>query len=56
MNETTDHLMLGCNYSEAIWNQVAGRFNLPSYSQLPVDQGPKACISAIITSGAKKEK
>jgi hypothetical protein len=29
---------------------------LPSYNELPVDQGPKACISAIIISGTKKEK
>jgi hypothetical protein len=35
IHETTNHLLTGCNFTEAIWNLVAARYNLPSYAQLP---------------------
>jgi hypothetical protein len=56
MNETSDHLILGCNFSEAVWNVVAARFQLPGYHDLPIRQGPGACVTAIISTGSKKEK
>jgi hypothetical protein len=56
MVETTDHLILGCNFSEVVRNLVAERFQLPRYHDLPIHQGPGACITAIISSGTKKEK
>jgi hypothetical protein len=48
MLETTNHLMMGCNFSEVVWNLVATRFNLPRYSQLPVSKGFRACLSALL--------
>jgi hypothetical protein len=34
MNESTDHLLTKCNFTEATWNLVAIRFSLPAYAQL----------------------
>jgi hypothetical protein len=56
MLETTNHLLMGCNFAEAVWNLVAARFNLPLYNQLPVSQGLTAYLSALLITGSKREK
>jgi hypothetical protein len=33
MFETTNHLLMGCNFSEAVWNLVAARFNMSVYKR-----------------------
>jgi hypothetical protein len=37
MFETT---LLECNYTEAVWNIVAGKFGLPGYGFLSHSEGP----------------
>jgi hypothetical protein len=40
MFETTNHILLECNYTEAVWNIVAGKFGLPGYGFLSHSEGP----------------
>jgi hypothetical protein len=34
MSENTEHLLIGCNFTEAAWNLVAENFDLPRYNVL----------------------
>jgi hypothetical protein len=56
MNEMTSHLLIQCNYTEAVWNLVAGYFNLPNYSLMGMEGGPKGWVQAIRRTGDKNEK
>jgi hypothetical protein len=40
IHETTNHLLTRCNYTEAVWNEIAPRFQLPSYAFMPPAGGP----------------
>jgi hypothetical protein len=31
IHETTEHLLTGCNFTEAVWDLVAARYNLPLF-------------------------
>jgi hypothetical protein len=41
IHETTTHILTECNYIEALWNIVASRFSLNTYSQMSQYGGPK---------------
>jgi hypothetical protein len=56
MSETTDHLLMGCNFFEDVWNLVAARFIMPVYNLLRAHQGLKACFSEITRSRSKADK
>jgi hypothetical protein len=54
--ESTDHLLTRCNYTEAVWNLLAGHFNLPSFNQISLSGGPVQWSEYLSASGSKKEK
>jgi hypothetical protein len=39
MFETTNDILLECNYTDAVWNIVAGNFALPGYAILNHSEG-----------------
>jgi hypothetical protein len=55
MNETTTHLLTGCNYTEATWNLVASKFALQDNSLIAAG-GPFEWVKQIRRSGSKEEK
>jgi hypothetical protein len=56
MNETTVHLLTECNYTEATWNLVAARFNLPGYDFFGSSHGPLQWVHQLQTVGSKADK
>jgi hypothetical protein len=52
IHETTEHLT-NCNFTEAAWNQVASKFSLPSYNDMP---GPVQWILKLVSGGSKKKR
>lgn len=56
VNETTDHLLTQCNYTEALWNLVASRYNLPRYQELNNVQGTKNWILSLRQSNGRQVK
>jgi hypothetical protein len=56
LEETTQHLLTDCNYTEAVWNLVAPHFNLPSYQILQLQGEPIQWFQAILQGGSAKEK
>jgi hypothetical protein len=54
--ETAQHLFTQCNYSEALWNSIAAKYNLPGYVSFINLEGPTDWITFIMSSGRKKEK
>jgi hypothetical protein len=52
IHETTEHLT-NCNFTEAAWNQVASKFSLPSYNDMP---GPVQWILKLVSGGSKKKE
>jgi hypothetical protein len=56
IEETTSHLLAQCNYSEAVWNLIAPHFNLPGFSVMVVQGGPKQWFNFVLRSGNKKGK
>jgi hypothetical protein len=52
--ETTDHLLVECNYSEVLWGIIAWKFNLPSYGSLIAKGRIKACVNHFANEGNKQ--
>jgi hypothetical protein len=45
MQETTSHILIHCNYVEPLWNAIAGRFNLPMFSDMIMFSHPVQWVS-----------
>jgi hypothetical protein len=56
MHETTEHLLVRCNFSEAVWNLVAAKFNMPSYIQLSHAAQPVDWFRRQLIGSSKKER
>jgi hypothetical protein len=56
MFETTNHILLECNFTEAVWNIVAGKFGLPGFGSLDHSEGPLGWMQQIGRVGSKREK
>jgi hypothetical protein len=56
MHKTTDHLLVDCNYTEAVWNYVSAAVQLPSYSFMSAARGPNQWVEMLNRLGSKKEK
>jgi hypothetical protein len=56
IHETTEHLLAFCNFTEAVWNLIAHRFNLPAYNMMAAEGGPTQWYSMQLRSGSRKEK
>ncbi|GJN23572.1 hypothetical protein PR202_gb11234 [Eleusine coracana subsp. coracana] len=54
--ETIAHLLSKCNYTEAVWNEIAYYWDLPSYLELHDLQRPFDWMKQITEQGTKKEK
>jgi hypothetical protein len=56
LQETTQHLLADCNYTEVVWDLVASYFNLLNYSELQHVGGSVQWFNTILSSGQEKEK
>jgi hypothetical protein len=56
MNETTPHILTQCNFTEAVWDRVASKFNLPSFSEMANESGTVVWMRRLASNGSKKEK
>jgi hypothetical protein len=54
--EKTAHLLLYCNFSEALWDVVAHHHSLPAYGALCLFQEPGQWITHLIEHNARAEK
>jgi hypothetical protein len=56
MNETTEHLLYVCNYTEADWNAIASIFHLPHYALMSYAGGPMEWIKNLQQAGYTEDK
>jgi hypothetical protein len=56
IQESTFHLLVECNFMEAVWNLVALRVALPSYGVLIAAVGLEEWVQKLLCSGAASEK
>lgn len=54
--ETTTHLLIKCNYTEAVRNRIADYWELPSYHTLTNLLRPSDWVQLITKHGTKKQK
>jgi hypothetical protein len=54
--ETAEHLLTRCNYTEALWNAFSSRLGLPRYDILPAEGGPREWVRCLLTMGNKRER
>jgi hypothetical protein len=55
-HETTDHLLIKCNFSEALWNLVAYRFQLKDYNYMVQQGDPIQWMMEIIRDGSTRDR
>jgi hypothetical protein len=56
MHETTEHLLIKCNYTEAVWNLIAPTLHVKDYSLMIQLGGPKDWVNELLRSGSSKMK
>jgi hypothetical protein len=56
IHERREHLLTGCNFTEAAWNLVADKFALPRYNVLSGTGGPVQWVCKMISEGSKKRR
>jgi hypothetical protein len=56
MHETTEHLLMECNYTEAFWNLVSTALQLPNYSAMSAAGDPNQWVEVINRSGSRKKR
>jgi hypothetical protein len=54
--ETTQHILAECNYTEVVWNLVANLFNLPDFAILQSQGNPSNWLQALLEKSASREK
>jgi hypothetical protein len=52
--ETGDHMLLECNFSEAIWHIIASKYHLPSYNSLMSKGRLRAWVNHFANEGNKQ--
>jgi hypothetical protein len=55
MHETTDHLLIECNYTEAVWNLVSTAMQLPNYV-MSAAGGPNQWVELLNRSGEEEKE
>jgi hypothetical protein len=53
--ETVQHILLQCNYAEALWNIFQTLYGFPSYATLISKGGPIEWVHHLISAYSKKE-
>jgi hypothetical protein len=56
IHETTSHLLIACNFTEAVWNLVANKFHLLELFGFSSSDGPVGWVSFLTSSGSTKQK
>jgi hypothetical protein len=56
ISETTPHLLAECNFTEATWNLISHRFNLPNYSVISSSGGLEQWMQLFRTTLLGKER
>jgi hypothetical protein len=56
MLETTNHLLLHCSYTEAVWNIVALSYSLSNYEALGQSEDPGEWLQKIAASRDRRER
>jgi hypothetical protein len=60
MEETTSPMLSKCNFTEAVWNLVAPKYNLPNFASMyaadGLGHGPVQWLNRLLELGSKKEK
>jgi hypothetical protein len=54
--EMADHLLMECNYTEALWHIIANRFDLPTYSMLMSKGRLLEWVSHFTSEGQGKQR
>lgn len=54
--ETTEHLLLQCNFTEATWRELAAKLRLPAQTNLQFNGNISVAIDAITRTGSKTLK
>jgi hypothetical protein len=56
LQETTEHILTKCNYAEALWNSIAGDFNLPGFDLLNQWGRPVDWVHHLVQNNSKKDR
>jgi hypothetical protein len=56
LHETTKHLLVDCNYTEAVWNLVVAALSLPNYASMTAAGGPNHWIHVLSKLGSKQAR
>jgi hypothetical protein len=56
MQETTEHLLIECNYVETSWNLIASSFGLKTYMTSWYTRGPTQWVCFMLSSGKKTDE
>jgi hypothetical protein len=56
MSETTDHLLVQCNYVEAVWNMFASPWGLRNYDYMRSLGGPVNWVRNLIPRKRRKKR
>lgn len=54
--ETTNHLLVECNFTEAAWEELVTLLQLPYHARATVNGDVSSCIVSITSSGTKRTK
>lgn len=54
--ETTTHLLTLCNYTEAVWNMIAAKMQMPNFMHMGAATGPNAWVTKLAKTGSKHER
>jgi hypothetical protein len=54
--ENADHLLAKCNFVEAVWNNIASQFLLPSYASMSASGSYLEWVRILLAIGSQKRK
>lgn len=54
--ETTAHLLIRCNYTEAVWSTIAAQLNLPNFTHMSSLEGPIDWVSKLEQAESKQAR
>jgi hypothetical protein len=56
MDETTPHLLTSCNNTEAVWNLIVTRLQLPNFSLMSAQEGLAEWLQHLLNQGSASDK